>query len=257
MDDRGTADDRSGPVTELYALQWGHVVNAARADSRHAMGFDAFATGAPAQPVFVLCDGANGTPQGGAFSEALCAAFLPYFEKACPPGSKDPLRPSIDLTQLGLDLDALGQALDARFPDSASTLTAARFFTGRLQVLSVGDSYALIFRRQLLRGWRHVHSLGRHQDAMGHPTELIGAPIPTHPFWFETAEPGDWIVALMTDGAGDFLETDDVLSQLALLGRAQPSAEDLTYCAQCLTQTAISRQSDDDISISLVWMRTR
>lgn len=257
MDDRGTADDRSGPVTELYALQWGHVVNAARADSRHAMGFDAFATGAPAQPVFVLCDGANGTPQGGAFSEALCAAFLPYFEKACPPGSKDPLRPSIDLTQLGLDLDALGQTLDARFPDSASTLTAARFFTGRLQVLSVGDSYALIFRRQLLRGWRHVHSLGRHQDAMGHPTELIGAPIPTHPFWFETAEPGDWIVALMTDGAGDFLETDDVLSQLALLGRAQPSAEDLTYCAQCLTQTAISRQSDDDISISLVWMRTR
>ena len=257
MDDRGTADDRSGPVTELYALQWGHVVNAARADSRHAMGFDAFATGAPAQPVVVLCDGANGTPQGGAFSEALCAAFLPYFEKACPPGSKDPLRPSIDLTQLGLDLDALGQALDARFPDSASTLTAARFFTGRLQVLSVGDSYALIFRRQLLRGWRHVHSLGRHQDAMGHPTELIGAPIPTHPFWFETAEPGDWIVALMTDGAGDFLETDDVLSQLALLGRAQPSAEDLTYCAQCLTQTAISRQSDDDISISLVWMRTR
>lgn len=257
MDDRGTADDRSGPVTELYALQWGHVVNAARADSRHAMGFDAFATGAPAQPVFVLCDGANGTPQGGAFSEALCAAFLPYFEKTCPPGSKDPLRPSIDLTQLGHDLDALGQALDARFPDSASTLTAARFFTGRLQVLSVGDSYALIFRRQLLRGWRHVHSLGRHQDAMGHPTELIGAPIPTHPFWFETAEPGDWIVALMTDGAGDFLETDDVLSQLALLGRAQPSAEDLTYCAQCLTQTAISRQSDDDISISLVWMRTR
>lgn len=244
-------------MTELYALQWGHVVNAARADSRHAMGFDAFATGAPAQPVFVLCDGANGTPQGGAFSEALCAAFLPYFEKACPPGSKDPLRPSIDLTQLGLDLDALGQTLDARFPDSASTLTAARFFTGRLQVLSVGDSYALIFRRQLLRGWRHVHSLGRHQDAMGHPTELIGAPIPTHPFWFETAEPGDWIVALMTDGAGDFLETDDVLSQLALLGRAQPSAEDLTYCAQCLTQTAISRQSDDDISISLVWMRTR
>jgi serine/threonine protein phosphatase PrpC len=221
------------------------------------MGFDAFATAAPDAPVFVLCDGANGTPQGGAFSEALCAAFLSQFEQPLAPGSREPLRPSIDLAQLGLDLDALGQTLDAQFPESASTLTAARFHTGRLQVLSVGDSYALIFQRRLLTGWRHIHSLGRHQDAMGRPTELIGAPLPTHPFWFETGEPGDWIVALMTDGAGDFLETDDVLSQLALLGRAQPSAADLTYCAQCLTQTALSRQSDDDISISLIWMRTR
>jgi serine/threonine protein phosphatase PrpC len=244
-------------MTELCALQWGQVLNVSRTGSGHAMGFDAFATAAPNQPVFVLCDGANGTPQGGAFSEALCTAFLPYFENALSPGSREPLRPSIDLTQLGRDLDTLGQRLDAQFPDSASTLTAARFHGGRLQVLSVGDSYALVFQRRLLRGWQHVHSLGRHQDAMGRPTELIGAPIPTHPFWFETAEPGDWIVALMTDGAGDFLETDDVLSQLGLLGRAQPSAADLTYCAQCLTQTALSRQSDDDISISLIWMRTR
>ena len=244
-------------MTELCALQWGQVVNASQAGSRHAMGFDAFATSAPDEPVFVLCDGANGTPQGGAFSEALCAAFLPYFKKALTPGSKEPLRPSIDLAQLGLDLDTLGQRLDGQFPDSASTLTAARFHGGRLQVLSVGDSYVLVFQRRPLRGWRHVHSLGRHQDAMGHPTELIGAPVPTHPFWFETADPGDWIVVLMTDGAGDFLETDDVLSQLRLLGRAQPSAEDLTYCAQCLSQTALSRQSDDDVSISLIWMRTR
>jgi serine/threonine protein phosphatase PrpC len=244
-------------MAELGAVCWGQIINEAPAEEGHAMGFDAFATAAPERPVFVLCDGANGTPHGGAFSAALCNEFISYFGADLAYGSNGPIRPSVDLAQIGLDLDRLGERLDQRFPDSASTLTAARFHAGRLQILSVGDSYAMVFQRRRLRGWQHTHSLGRHQDPTGRPTALVGAPVPIHPFWFETAAPGDWLVALMTDGAGDFLEIDDVLVQLRLLGSAQPSAADLTYCAQCLSQTALSRKGDDDTSICLIWMRIR
>jgi serine/threonine protein phosphatase PrpC len=233
------------------------VVNESRPGSGHAMGFDAFDTSAPEGPVFVLCDGANGTPQGGDFARALSSEFLGYFSQNLPKGDSHPDRPSVDLAQVGRELDTLGESLDNRFIDSAATLTAARFHQERLQLLHVGDSHVMAFQRRMIRGWHHVHSLGRHQDSAGHPTQLIGAPVPVQPYWFETATPGDWMVALMTDGAGDFLDPHDLIAQLKLVGRRQPSQQDLTYCAQCLSQLALSRHSDDDISVCLIWMRLR
>ena len=242
-------------MARLTALSWGVLINAAEPGSWHAMGFDAFATGAPQQPVFVLCDGANGTPRGGDFARALVGDFLEYFSGPLPKGDLAPDRPGVDLAAIGLHLDQLGEALDQQFAASAATLTAARFFEGQLQLLHVGDSYVMAFRRQPLLGWRQVTSLGRHQDAQGRPTQLIGSPVPVRPYWFESASAGDWVIALMTDGAGDFLSASDLLEQLRLVGRAQPSQEDLNFCAQYLGQLALSRQSDDDISVCLIWMR--
>lgn len=242
-------------MARLTALSWGVLINAAEPGSWHAMGFDAFATAAPQQPVFVLCDGANGTPRGGDFARALVGDFLEYFSGPLPKGDLAPDRPGVDLAAIGLHLDQLGEALDQQFAASAATLTAARYFEGQLQLLHVGDSYVMAFRRQPLLGWRQVTSLGRHQDARGRPTQLIGSPVPVRPYWFESASAGDWVIALMTDGAGDFLSASDLLEQLRLVGRAQPSQEDLNFCAHCLGQLALSRQSDDDISVCLIWMR--
>lgn len=242
-------------MVRLTALSWGVLVNAAEPGSWHAMGFDAFATAAPQQPVFVLCDGANGTPRGGDFARALVGDFLQYFSGPLPKGDLAPDRPGVDLAAIGLHLDQLGENLDQQFAASAATLTAARYFEGQLQLLHVGDSYVMGFRRQPFLGWRQVTSLGRHQDARGRPTQLIGSPVPVRPYWFESASAGDWVIALMTDGAGDFLSASDLLEQLRLVGRAQPSQEDLNFCAHCLGQLALSRQSDDDISVCLIWMR--
>lgn len=242
-------------MARLTGLSWGLVVNDAIAQSSHAMGFDAFASHAPNQPVFVLCDGANGTPQGGGFARALSAAFLDYFAGALPKGDGQPNRPSVDLAAVGQYLDGLGTALDEAFAESAATLTATRFFENRLQMLHVGDSHVMAFQRRFFVGWRHVVSLGRHRNVLGQPTELIGAPNPVHPYWYETTTPGDWVVALMTDGAGDFLSPDDVIAELQPIGRMQPSDEDLSFCARSLASLALSRESDDDISVCLVWMR--
>lgn len=242
-------------MARLAGLSWGLTVNQAQPGSLHAKGYDAFATGAPGQPVFVLCDGANGTPRGGEFAQALSGKFLQSFSEPLARADRQPNRQSVDLVALGRRLDELGQFLDLQFTDSASTLTAARYHEERLQLMQVGDSHALAFRRSMIRGWQHVTSLGRHQNQAGRPTQLIGAPLPVQPFWYETDEPGDWIVALMTDGAGDFLELADLVDQLQLLGRSQPSLSDLSFCAQSLSQTALARSSDDDISVVLIWMR--
>lgn len=242
-------------MRRLEALAWGTVINESEPGSLHAMGFDAFATFAPQSPVFILCDGANGTPQGGAFARALSARFLEYFSLPLPKGEALADRPLADLQAVGSDLDQLGNALDHEFADSAATLTAARFFEGRLQLLNVGDSYVLAFHRQTFFGWGHVTRLGRHQDEQGRPTQLIGSPVPVRPYWYESTVKGDWVIALMTDGAGDFVSEADILEQLRLLGRAQPSQEDMVFCAQSLSQRALSRRSDDDISVCLIWMR--
>lgn len=242
-------------MRSLEALAWGTVINEAEPGSLHAMGFDAFATHAPQSPVFVLSDGANGTPQGGAFAHALSAHFLEYFSLPLPKGEAAIDRPTADLQAIGTHLDQLGSALDQEFADSAATLTAARFFEGHLQLLNVGDSYVMAFHRQAFFGWGHITSLGRHQDERGRPTQLVGSPVPVRPYWYESTTRGDWVIALMTDGAGDFLTQADVLDQLRLLGRAQPSQEDMGFCAQSLSQLALSRQSDDDVSVCLIWMR--
>ena len=242
-------------MASLVDLRWGLTLNEGLENSSHAMGFDAFESEGTDPTVFVLCDGANGTPQGGPFAKALSASFLNYFSQPLAPGERAPLRPSVDLSIIGQHLDALGVALDRQFPDSAATLTAARFMQGYLQAINVGDSYVRIFQRRFFHGWQQVASLGRHQNAAGEPTQLIGAPIAVQPYWFETKDPGDWLVALMTDGAGDFLSTEDMLSHVQLLGRTPPSQADLSFCTQTLSHLAMDRGSDDDVSICLIWMR--
>lgn len=224
------------------------------------LGFDAFHT-APKNKLFVLSDGANGTPQGGAFAKELVkqltmAQGQPWLDDL---KGKQPLRNlSSDMTDrsLGAYLYHLGLKIESKLRESAATVILAMLDQNAIRLLGVGDSYAGIFLRKPQESWKPFHWLARHKDAHGNPSQLIGAPVPIEPNYFQTELVGDVCIVLATDGAGDFLSNADFTQTLSLIGNEAPGPEDLNFLTQSLCERALRNGSDDDISLCLIWRRS-
>lgn len=224
------------------------------------LDFDAFHT-APKNKLFVLSDGANGTPQGGAFAKELVKQLTmaeghPWLNdlKGKQPGRKG----SSDTAGSGLGayLYHLGLKIESKLKESAATVSLAMLEQNAIRLLGVGDSYAGIFVRQPQEGWKPFHWLARHKDKHGNPSQLIGAPVPIEPNVFQTELEGDVCVVLATDGAGDFLSNADFSQTLGLIGNEAPGPEDLNFLSQSLCERALRNGSDDDISLCLIWRRS-
>lgn len=206
------------------------------------LAFDAAARH-PSLPLAVLCDGANGTPHGGAVAQAASQRVLLRLEAGTP------------LT--GQMLDAMSQEFDAQWPESGCTLLAFAADDHGLCITSVGDSFAELFAHRQGQ-WASEHQLARHVDDEGHPTQLIGANVPISPHCCERqagAEVTLWAAFLMSDGAGAYLSTADLRDVLLPIGRQTPNDHDLQFCAETLAALAVSRGSHDDVSVLMAWVQ--
>ena len=206
------------------------------------LAFDA-ATRHPSLPLAVLCDGANGTPHGGAVAQAASRRVLEALEAGTPLS--------------GQLLDAMSQEFDAQWPESGCTLLAFAADDQGLCITSVGDSFAELFAHRQGQ-WASEHQLARHVDEEGHPTQLIGANVPISPHCCErqtSAEVTCWAAFLMSDGAGAYLSTADLRDVLLPIGSQTPSDHDLQFCAETLAALAVSRGSHDDVSVLMAWVQ--
>ncbi len=206
------------------------------------LGFDAAARH-PSLPLAVLCDGANGTPHGGAVAQAASQRVLEALDAGTPLS--------------GQLLDAMSQEFDAQWPDSGCTLLAFAANARGLCITSVGDSFAELFAHRQGQ-WASEHQLDRHVDDEGHPTQLIGANVPIRPHCCErqsTTEVTCWAAFLMSDGAGAYLSTADLREVLLPIGAQTPSDHDLQFCAETLAELALARGSHDDVSVLMAWVQ--
>ncbi|MDA0847011.1 MAG: protein phosphatase 2C domain-containing protein [Proteobacteria bacterium] len=217
----------------------------AMALNRGAPGGLAFDAGLrhASRPLAVLCDGANGTPHGGPLAQAACQHIMAALEAGvC-------LTPQV--------LDDLSATLERQFPDSGCTLLAYEANDRGLRITGVGDSFAELFAHRQGQ-WQPEDQLGRHQDANGHPTQLVGADVPISPHLCERSActgVACWAAFLMTDGAGAYLSTADLREALLPIGEQTPSDHDLQFCAESLAELAVSRGSHDDASVLMIWVR--
>lgn len=199
----------------------------------------------PTLPLAVLCDGANGTPYGGAVARTASQQVLQTLEVGTP------------LTSTLLD--AMSEALEYQWPDSGCTLLAFEAHDCGLRITGVGDSFAELFAH--CHGqWASEYQLGRHVGDDGHPSQLIGANVPISPNLCErqaNAEASFWAAFLMSDGAGAYLSTADLLGILLPIGAQTPSDYDLQFCAETLADLAVSRGSQDDVSVLIAWVQYR
>jgi serine/threonine protein phosphatase PrpC len=224
------------------------------------LGFDAFHA-APQDRLFVLSDGANGTPQGGEFARALVRELAVVQGHPWPEVLRDnqtvtDKSKGITRNKLGAYFYHLGLKLESHLKESAATVSLAMLEQNSIQLLGVGDSYAGVFFHEPKTGWQLRHWLARHKDPHGNPSQLIGAAVPIEPNCFEADLPGDVCVVLATDGAGDFLSEADFRQTLGLIGGEAPSPEDLNFLSQSLCEQALRNGSDDDISLCLIWRRS-
>ncbi|MGA1041759.1 MAG: protein phosphatase 2C domain-containing protein [Burkholderiaceae bacterium] len=206
------------------------------------LAFDA-ASRHPNLPLAVLCDGANGTPHGGAVAQAASHRVLQALEAGN--------------TLSGQLLDAMSQEFDAQWPESGCTLLAFEANDHGVHITGVGDSFAELFAHR--RGqWDSEHQLDRHVDDEGHPTQLIGANVPISPHRCErraSTEVTCWAAFLMSDGGGAFLSTADLRDGLLPRGPQTPCDHDLQFCAETLAALAVSRGSHDDVSVLMAWVQ--
>lgn len=206
------------------------------------LAFDAAARH-PSLPLAVLCDGANGTPHGGAVAQAASQRVLQALEAGT--------------ILSGQWLNAVSAEFDAQWPDSGCTLLALSADDQGLCITSVGDSFAELFGHRHGQ-WTSEHQLARHVDDEGHPTQLIGANVPISPHCCvrqASAEVTCWAVFLMSDGAGAYLSTADLRDVLLPIGAQTPSDHDLQFCAETLAELAVSRGSHDDVSVLMAWVQ--
>jgi serine/threonine protein phosphatase PrpC len=197
----------------------------------------------PSLPLAVLCDGANGTPHGGAVAQAASQRVLEALEAGTPLSGKL--------------LDAMSQEFDAQWPESGCTLLTFAADERCLCITGVGDSFAELFAHRQGQ-WNSEHQLARHVDNEGHPTQLIGANVPISPHCCErraSAEVTCWAAFLMSDGAGAYLSTADLRDVLLPIGSQTPSDHDLQFCAETLAALAVSRGSHDDVSVLMAWVQ--
>lgn len=223
-------------------IEYGSAVNAGGPRSR---GFDAFEAN-PSSGLFVLCDGANSCDDGGA-----SAVWL----------GRQLAQDTGPQHALGIQARVIECHEEMRevFPEGGSTFVRVSIESGEIELSAVGDSFLWLFTPPLLGfgSWRLRTTLPRHVDGQGHPTQMVGSEVCDHVHVHREALPRTCCAVLMSDGPGAVLSMKEVAGRLGVLGRRRPSREDLDYLCRSLAQSALDAGCVDDVTVGLVWARTR
>lgn len=199
-------------------------------------GFDAVCFNQDAS-VYAMCDGANSCPDSGIAARWLCEQM------------------AADIQDIQQQVFVKHQEMLKQFPDTASTLIRLQIAKQQLHMISLGDSFLTVYRKSWhgFGKWICVHEMPRDLDADGHPSQLLGSEVceKLHTATFPMS--GIYCLAMMSDGPGLVLPTSYVAHRLSVLGKTQPSAQDLNYLCVSLAQDAQQRGCQDDTSVALIW----
>ena len=125
----------------------------------------------------VLADGMGGAPAGDRASNTVVAAFLNGYMRHA-----EPARRRLELAAWGAN-DAVADAVaaDSALNGMGATLVAALCFGGRVEWLSVGDSYLYLCRDAQLTRINPLHTYAATLDAMADRGEISRQTALAHP----------------------------------------------------------------------------
>jgi len=201
-------------------------------------GFDAFCVNQDAS-VYALCDGANSCPDSGIAARWLCEQMV------------------ADTQDIQQQVFAIHHEMLEQFPDTASTLIRLQIAKQQLHMASLGDSFLKVYRKSWhgFGKWACVHEMPRDLNAYGHPSQLLGSEMCEKLHMATLPMSGIYCMAMMSDGPGLVLPTAYVAQRLSVLGKTQPSAQDLNYLCVSLAEDAQKRGCQDDTSVALIWLQ--
>lgn len=201
-------------------------------------GFDAVAVNQDAS-VYALCDGANSCPDSGKAASWLCEQMVANIQ---------------DLDQ---HVFVKHKEMLELFPDTASTLLRLQIEQQQLHMASLGDSFLSVYRKSWhgFGKWTCVHEMPRDLDAFGQPSQLMGSEVCEELHTATLPLSGIYCMAMMSDGPGLVLPTAYIAQRLSVLGKTQPSAQDMHYLCASLAQDAQQRGCQDDTSVVLIWLQ--
>ena len=192
----------------------------------------------------VLCDGANSSPKGGECASICSAALCEELGKA---GCLDDANQRV--------YDRVNWLIQKDIKDSGCTAISLQLLPNALRISGVGDSIAEIYRRGIW-GWRLAFRTEQ-QLILGttNPSQLMGCPAYSGPFYKEINATGRYAVLMMSDGMYNFTTSLDRLRMIRQIKTETPSVHDLEYLLSDLAETAIANHANDDVSGVLSWAR--
>ena len=201
-------------------------------------GFDAFGVSQDAS-VYALCDGANSCPDSGIAARWLCDQMV------------------ADIQDVQQKVFVTHHEMLKQFPDTASTLIRLQIAKQQLHMASLGDSFLTVYRKSWhgFGKWACVHAMPRDLNAHGHPSQLLGSEVCEKLNMATLPMSGIYCLTMMSDGPGLVLPTAYVAQRLSVLGKTQPSAQDLNYLCISLAEDAQQRGCKDDTSVALIWLQ--
>ncbi len=208
-----------------------------------ASGFDFFYS---LENIFALCDGANSCQNSGILARKLSKKVInnwasPSLDKKV---RKEYLKSAIKKIHEELLLDNL---------DAASTLMALGVFDNFFEMVSVGDSYGVVFEK-INKKWRHYFSMPRDIDSDDNPFQLIGSDVFKELHYQIFPQKNSWCIFMMSDGLGNFVDYNDLMESLSLFGDNFPNESDLEFIVNDLAKSALRRGSKDDISATIIFL---
>lgn len=208
-----------------------------------SIGFDAIGASSSGE-IIALADGANSCPGAGTAARWLTQQWVIESDQ------------QIDqLSDLQQRLERNHACMRAYFPETACTLAFSRITDTGILLGSVGDSFIYAFHRSVWPWghWTLASTLPRDVDAYGNPTQLVGSDVLEQIHVLPLPARGKYLIVLMSDGAGAFLSSAELLKRLRIIGNQIPGADDLSYLCDSCAKQAHDRGSKDDISIALAW----
>jgi len=208
--------------------------------SIQSLGFDAFFSDI-SSGTFVLCDGANSTPWGGHCASA-CAPLLGNLLNA---HEKNP----------EVAFHEAHMAICNQFSNAACTAISLVAKEDKMQISNCGDSFIELFYQSSFLGWKSQFKSTPDLLKDGNPSQLLGSETYKSPTTDFINYKGNSVAMLMSDGVYRFISSKDRIHALKKILLKRPSNEDLEYLAQCLAFQAYQKGSNDDISISIIWIK--
>jgi serine/threonine protein phosphatase PrpC len=213
-------------------------------------------------PLFVIADGMGGHAAGEVASRVAVEAALERWRGVTPPSAVKGLRAAFRDANLAV-IDA------AEHPGRrgmGTTMTALSLSAREACIAHVGDSRAYLVRRDSCTQVTVDHSragdmlrmrLITSEQAMNHPARsqltrslgndpLLQVDVHRHP-----VERGDiWV--LCSDGLWDVVGSRDIVETMGAFHSRAPGHRDLVAVADRLVETAVERQTADNVSVVVV-----
>lgn len=205
--------------------------------------------------LFILADGMGGHNAGDYASKTTVEIMVEHIGAA---GEKEPARIFREAIQKANELIFRKAGQESTMEGMGTTVVAASYIDGELQVANVGDSRLYLIDdkiKQITRDHSLVEemvrlgSIGR-EEARNHPdkniiTRAVGVSKTVEPDFFTVEMKRGDVILMCSDGLTNMLEDEEIFSLLTAAG-------DMGEKARRLVDAANERGGRDNISVILI-----